>query len=66
MSFDLRGGRIASTIAPIMKRIFVSIALMSFCLLSGACEKHDWEDTKVLHHHEHHDHDGEHGDGDGH
>jgi len=49
-----------------MKRIFVSIALMSFCLLSGACEKHDWEDTKVLHHHEHHDHDGEHGDGDGH
>ncbi len=52
-----------------MKRVLFALALVSFALASGSCNRHSWEDSKVLYekHGSGHDDDGDkhHNDGDG-
>jgi len=41
--------------AAIMKRLPVLFVLLVLSLFPAACEKHEWEDVHVLHHHGDHD-----------
>jgi hypothetical protein len=56
------GGLSPTLFSMTMKTAFLLLCATAFVLLSSACDKHSWEETKGLHEGMHKDHGGSHGD----